>query len=386
MKISQMAGCVEPSLTRKLFNMAGQYEDVIDLTLGDPDLQPNPAIKAAACEAINRGNTRYSANAGLPALRGAIGKCVEKEYGIAVDCDSQIAVTVGGMEALYLTFAALIDAGDEVIIFAPYYVNYIQMIRMCGGKPVILYTDEEQGFVPAISEVRAAVTDRTVAIVINSPSNPGGVVFKKEFLDELAALSLEYDLTVISDEVYKTLLYDGRQHESIYTREGMQERTVLIDSISKRFAMTGYRLGYLVAPKEMAMAIIRMQENVCACAPLPSQYAAIEALGNHLEDTNLCHIFEKRRDVLYEEITSIEGLHCLKPEGTFYAFVNISGSGLNCMDFAIRLLESQHVAVVPAISYGEKYTDHIRIAFTKDEEVLREACRRIRAFMLNGAI
>lgn len=381
MKISRMANVIEPSLTRKLFNMAKQYENVIDLTLGDPDIQPDEQIKKAACKAIMDGKTRYSANAGLPDLRKAISDCIEKEYRTSIDFEKNIIVSVGGMEALFLTFATILDPGDEVIIQAPYYVNYVQMVKMCGGVPVVVSTTEENGFQLSIDEVKSSISNKTVAIVINSPNNPSGMIMKSKTLDQLAEVIKENDLLVISDEVYRTLLFDGQEHNSILTRDGMVERTILIDSISKRFAMTGYRVGFAIGPEDIISGMIKMQENVCACAPLPSQYAAIEAYTNCLEQNTILDIFEKRRDILVEGINNIPGLHCNKPAGTFYLFVNISSTGLDCIEFAYKLLESQKLAVVPAITYGEAYKDYIRIAFTLDEEKLVEAVARIRKFV-----
>lgn len=381
MKISRMANAIEPSLTRELFNMAKQYDDVIDLTLGDPDIQPNKQIKKAACKAIMDGKTRYSANAGLPELRKAIANCLEKEYKISIDYKKNIIVTVGGMEALFLTFATILDPGDEVIIQAPYYVNYVQMVKMCGGIPVIISTTEENAFQLSIDEVRTKITDRTVALVINSPNNPSGMVIDSETLDQIAEVAKENDLLVISDEVYRTLVFDRQKYDSIIFRKGMIERTVLIDSISKRFAMTGYRVGFAVGPEEIVAAMVKMQENICACASLPSQYAAIEAYTNCLEQEYILDTFEKRRNVLVEGINKIEGLHCNKPMGTFYLFVNISSTGLDCIDFAYKLLEYQKVAVVPAVTYGEAYKNYIRIAFTLEEEKLIEAVNRIGKFV-----
>lgn len=383
MKISRMANVIEPSLTRKLFNMAKQYDDVIDLTLGDPDVQPNEQIKKAACKAIMDGKTRYSANAGLPELRKAIAGCIGKEYKTPIDYEKNIIVTVGGMEALFLTFATILDPGDEVIIQAPYYVNYVQMVKMCGGVPVVISTTEDNSFQLSIDDVKKSITDKTVAIVINSPSNPSGMVMDSNTLDQLAEVAKENDLLVVSDEVYRTLLFDEQKNDSIILREGMVERTILIDSISKRFAMTGYRVGFAVGPEEIIAAMVKMQENVCACAPLPSQYAAIEAYTNCLEQKYVLDTFEKRRNVLVEGINNIKGLHCNKPAGTFYLFVNISSTGLDCIDFAYKLLEEQKVAVVPAVTYGEAYKDYIRIAFTLEEEKLMKAVDRIRKFVIS---
>ncbi len=381
MKISKMANAVEPSLSRQLFNMAKNYDDVIDLTLGDPDIVPSEKIRTAACEAVMGGKTKYSANAGLQTLREVIAKNFTEEYNIKIDPLKEIIMAVGGMEALYLSFACLLDEGDEVIILAPYYVNYKQMVQMCGAKPVIINTTEESGFGVSVEQLEAAVTDRTVAIVVNTPGNPTGAVLSGEVLKGIADIAKKYDLAVISDEVYRTLIFDGRRHESIINLPDMRERTIVIDSVSKRFAMTGYRLGYAIGPEEIISNMVKMQENVAACAPLPSQYAAIAAFEQCVNDTSIREEFEVRRNYIYESINAINGLSCRKPDATFYLFVNISKTGMNCLDFAYKLLEEEHVAVVPGITYGAAYTDFIRIAFTLKVDGLKAAVERIERFM-----
>lgn len=377
MKISQKAKCIEPSLTRKLFNMAKKYEDVIDLTLGDPDLIPDKRIQNAAIDAIKDGKTRYSANAGLIELRKTISEQFSTEYGLSINPNNEIIVTVGGMEALYLSLSSLVDPGDEVIVLAPYYVNYVQMIRMCGGNPVIVYTDEKSGFQCNRDQLENAVTNKTVAIIINTPCNPTGTILNTDSLSVIADVAKKNDLTIISDEVYRTLIYDD-VHHSIINLDGMRDKTILIDSLSKRFSMTGYRLGYAIAPEQMIASMTKMQENVVACAPLPSQYAGIAAYKLCSDNTSIQKVFAQRRDTLYENINSIKMIHCTKPQGAFYLFVNIHDTGMDGLSFAYKLLEKEHVAVVPGVSYGERYTDYIRIAYTLDIPVLKEATMRIK--------
>ena len=381
MKVSKRAQAIEPSLSRQLFNMAKSYHDVIDLTLGDPDIVPSVKIREAACEAVMGGRTKYSANAGLPTLRDVIANNFSEEYHMQIDPTKEIIMTVGGMEALYLSFACFLDEGDEVIILAPYYVNYKQMVQMCGAKPVIINTTEESGFGVSVEQLEAAITERTVAIVVNTPGNPTGAVLSSEVLGGIAKIAQKHDLTVVSDEVYRTLIFDGRKHESIVNLPNMRERTIVIDSVSKRFAMTGYRLGYAIGPEEIITNMVKMQENVAACAPLPAQYAAIAAFEQCVNDTSICEEFQKRRDYIYESINAINGLSCRKPDATFYLFVNIGATGMNCLDFAYKLLEEEHVAVVPGITYGEAYTDFIRVAFTLTVDRLKDAVERIERFM-----
>lgn len=381
MKISQKANVIEPSLTRDLFNRALKLGDVINLTLGDPDLPPPKNVRDAACDAIQKGRTRYSANAGLLELRQAIAESFTKEYGLPCSPAEEVVTTVGGMEALYLALSSAIDPGDEVIIFAPYYVNYVQMVRMNGGVPVIIETNESDGFAVDPAALESRLSDKTVAIIVNTPCNPTGAMLPRPVLGEIARVAKERNLLVISDEVYKSLVYDGGEHCSVLEFPGMRERTILVDSLSKKFAMTGWRLGWAIGPKELVAAMTKMQENVAACAPLPSQYAAIEALRGGTDIAYIRETFAKRRDLIFQKINECPLLSALKPSATFYIFVNIRETGLKSLDFALKLLESLHVAVVPGVTYGKAYDDYVRIAFTHDVGVLSKACERIRHFV-----
>lgn len=381
MKLSSVASGLEASLTRQLFNKAKAFSDVIDLTLGDPDLVPSIKIRDAACAAIQQGKTRYSVNAGLLEARLAIGKCIENEYKIKIDCSSEIMLTIGGMGALYISLMALVDAGDEVLVIAPYYVNYVQMVRMCGGVPVIINTDPENNFAIDIDALEKKVSGKTVAIIINSPCNPSGTVIDGKTLDKLAEFVKLHNIAVISDEVYRTLIYDNKHHESIFTRPDMKGRTIMIDSMSKRFAMTGYRCGFAVGPENVISAMTKMQENIASCTPLPSQYAAIKAYDECCHDNWIKDEFEKRRDYIWNAINEIPLLSCNKPDATFYLFVNIKETGMDSVAFAHSLLEAQHVAVVPGVTYGDAYNHYIRIAYTMDIEILKQAVARIAKFI-----
>ena len=382
MKISKIANSIETSLTRQLFNMAKEYDDVIDLTLGDPDVSPVDEIKKAACEAILQGKLRYSANAGLQTLREAVAKNYKRETGIEADPAKNVAITVGGMEGLYLAIKAIVDDGDEVIILAPFYVIYKQMINMCGGIPVVVDTYEENGFIPVAEDIEKKITNKTVAIIINSPCNPTGAIIPFGSLEKIADLAQKHDIAVISDEVYCQLVYDeDKCHTSIVKVAGMRERTIVIDSLSKRQAMTGYRVGYTIAPSEVITAMVKLQENIAACAPVSSQYAAIAALEKCFNDSSLRDEFRRRRDYIYPAINEIEGLCCTKPHATFYLFVNVGKTGLNGYDFAYKLLEKEHVAVVPGITYGDGYSDYIRIAYTMNIDKLMQAVEKIKRFV-----
>lgn len=362
--------------------MAKAYDDVIDFTLGDPDVPTHQKIKNAGCKAIQDSQTRYSQNAGLLELRKVISDYYIRKEGFEYDPVSEIMVSVGAMEGLYLALLSITNPGDEYIIPAPYYVNYGQMVHMCGGIPVIVDKPAEEPLTFRIEDIEAAITPKTKAIIINTPSNPSGKIIPWNKIEKLAELAKKHDLYVISDEVYKCLIYGENKFKSIVSVEGMRERTILINSLSKEFCMTGWRIGYVLANKDIVANMTKLQENVCACAPLPSQYAAIEALsGKEDYSANMKSIFSERRDALVAGINSISGLSCTPPDATFYLMVDISQTGLKSFDFACKLLESVHVAVVPGVTYGHSCDNYVRIAFTKKVDVIKAGVERIAAFM-----
>lgn len=380
--LSTMAEGIKPSLTRTLFNMAKAYDDVIDFTLGDPDVPTHQKIKDAGSKAIQDGKTRYSQNAGLLELRNVISDYYIRKEGFEYDPISEIIVTVGAMEGLYLALLSITNPGDEYIIPAPYYVNYGQMVHMCGGVPVIVDKPAEEPLTFRIEDIESAITPKTKAIIINTPSNPSGKIIPWNKIEKLAELAKKHDLYVISDEVYKCLIYGENEFKSIVSIEGMRERTILTNSLSKEFCMTGWRIGYVLANKEIVANMTKLQENVCACAPLPSQYAAIEALSSKEDySANMKSIFSERRDALVSGINSIKGLSCTPPDATFYLMVDISKTGLKSFDFACKLLESVHVAVVPGVTYGQSCDNYVRIAFTKNVDVIKQGVERIATFM-----
>lgn len=380
--LSTMAEGIKPSLTRTLFNMAKAYDDVIDFTLGDPDVPTHQKIKDAGSKAIQDGKTRYSQNAGLLELRNVISDYYIRKEGFEYDPISEIMVTVGAMEGLYLALLSITNPGDEYIIPAPYYVNYGQMVHMCGGVPVIVDKPAEEPLSFRVEDIEAAINPKTKAIIINTPSNPSGKIIPWNKIEKLAELAKKHDLYVISDEVYKCLIYGENKFKSIVSIEGMRERTILTNSLSKEFCMTGWRIGYVLANKEIVANMTKLQENICACAPLPSQYAAIEALSSKEDySANMKSIFSERRDALVSGINSIKGLSCTPPDATFYLMVDISKTGLKSFDFACKLLESVHVAVVPGVTYGRSCDNYVRIAFTKNVDVIKQGVERIATFM-----
>lgn len=381
--LSNVATAIEPSLTRALFNEAKKYDDVIDFTLGDPDVQTPEGIKKAGCDAIMSGKTRYSQNAGLLELRQQIAKYCSAKEGLSYDPQTEIFVSVGAMEGVFLTLASLLNIGDEVIIPAPYYVNYKQMVEICRGIPVIVEDPNSRDTLTCSAEsVRKAVTPKTKAIILNTPSNPSGKVFTQEFINQVADIAKENDLYIITDEVYKCLVYDGKPRpRSISTIPGMKERSVYINSLSKEFCMTGWRLGYCLGPEPIISTMTKLQENVAACAPLPSQYAAIEALRLDKDySSNMADIFSHRRDVLADEMAKSKVLRAIVPDATFYMMVDIRKTGMKSVDFAYALLRNAHVAVVPGVTYGNICDGYIRIAFTVEEDKIREGVRRIVKF------
>ena len=381
-ELSKISGLIKPSLTRHLFNLAKQYDDVIDFTLGDPDVQPHQAIKDAGCEAIQAGKTRYSQNAGLLQLRETINKYYIAKEGMDYNPVDEVIVTVGAMEGLYLSLLTILNPGDEVIIPAPYYVNYVQMVQMCHGIPVVIDNPDADELSFNIADVEQAVTSKTKAIIINTPANPSAKLIPQDKIEALAEIAKKHNLVVISDEVYKSLIYGDLPFKSIATIEGMRERTVIVNSLSKEFCMTGWRIGYVLAPKEVIATMTKFQENICACAPLPSQYAAIQALSGEGDySSHMVETFRHRRDLLVEKIREIPGLSCNVPEATFYLMVNISATGMKSEEFAIELLKNAHVALVPGIAYGNSCDKYVRIAFTLDEDKILEGVRRIKEFM-----
>ena len=380
MEESKLSKRVAHSKGRQLFNMASRYDDVINLTLGDPDLIPQLSIREAGCKAIMEGKTRYSANAGISELRITYTDFINKKYKKDFLPDGNAIVTVGGMEALYLAMISSVDPGDEVIIFSPYYINYFQMIEMCGARPVVIETLEKNDFVPCLDDIKKNISSKTKMIVINSPANPTGAVYPADTVEGILEIAKENQLLIISDEVYGSLVYDGAEHYSVLQSNIDYEDILLVDSCSKRFSMTGWRIGFAIGPSEWIGAMTKLQENVAACAPLPSQYAALRAFKEEPDMTEYLKVFERRRDILSRELSATDKLSFHIPKGTFYLFVNVGKTGMGGMDFALDLLKEKRVAVVPGVAYGDAFENYIRIAFTLEEETLIEAAKRIVEF------
>lgn len=380
MNVSKIGSEIKQSEARRLYDLSKKYDDVIDLTIGDPDVPTPKNICDAGIKAINQGKTKYTANAGLFQLREAISNDICKRGGYCYRADDQIIVTTGAMGALYLLIKSIINEGDEVIIPTPAWVNYSQMVTMSGGKAVMVQTDPE--FNVSLNEIERSITDWTKAIIINTPCNPTGRIMKSEIIKDLIDLCKRRDIILISDEAYSGIVFNICEFESVASLAEGNENVFLVDSFSKKYSMTGWRVGYAVGDDRVIAAMTRLQENVNACCPEPSQYAAIEALrGGDTVIRKFAEIYESRKKILIDNLKSVKGLSWIEPQGTFYVFVNISQTGLSSMDFAYKLLKEQHIAVVPGTTYGENGEGYIRVALTKSESDILEAAARLRQFM-----
>lgn len=383
MQLSNFVLNTPPSGIRAIYNRIAEMPDVISFALGEPDFDTPAPLVEAACRAYRGGKTHYTPNAGLWELRCAI---AGSYTGIHI-APKQVIVTAGATEALLLTMLATLNPGDEVIVSEPYWPTYLGQIRACGAVPVFVRTYEADGFSLKSKHVREAVTPRTRMLIINSPANPTGAIIPRAELEDLADLAQERDLLVLSDEVYRHITY-GKAFTSISQLPGMAERCVIIDSFSKAFAMTGWRIGYAAAPPEIARAMESAHEYSVSCIGAPVQLAALEAL--RLGDTLIRPMrteFETRRKLITDGINGIGGLHCLCPDAAFYLYFNISGTGLDADTFASSLLEQQRVAVSPGTAFGSGQEQYIRLSYANSRENLTEGLRRIRAFaapMSNG--
>lgn len=378
MELSSLTRVVAPTLSRQLFMMAKQYDDVVDFTLGDPDIPTPAAICEAATKAAAEGKTRYAPNAGLHALRGVIAQQVSKDSGVAYDANN-VAVTVGATEAVYLAFMACINPGDEVIILAPYWVQYENIVKLLGGKPVIIDSFKEE-FVPDLNAINKVITDKTKVIVVNSPNNPSGYIYKDAFLMKLAEMASANNILIFDDEAYRSLTYD--QEFNSITKYCRKEEVVIINSFSKQFAMTGWRVGYVVGEENFIKEVVKFQQNIAVCVATPNQYAAIEAMSHAYQyASGIKDVFTKRRETLVTELNKIDKISYQAPQGTFYAFIDISKTGMDSKTFCFSLLEKEHVAVIPGVAFGEAFDKYIRLAFTLNEDKIIEGVKRIREFI-----
>ena len=371
---------VKPSGIRKFFDIINTMPDVISLGVGEPDFVTPEHIRQAGIRSIELGHTRYTSNHGILALREEIAAMLNGRYGLTYDAATEILVTVGVSEGVDLAMRTLIDPGDEVISPDPGYVAYEADIVFAGGVPVPVPTYAQYDFGVRASEIAAAITPRTKMILIGNPNNPTGAVVPRKELEGIAQLAIEHDLIVAIDEVYSRLVY-GTEHVSIAALPGMQERTVLLDGFSKAYAMTGWRVGYVAAPKYILGAMLKVHQYAIMCAGTAAQEAALEALRNGEPDVQAMHEDYARRRRMFVDGLNRIGLPTCEPRGAFYAFPGISSTGLNDEEFAEKLLFEEQVAVVPGSSFGEAGKGYVRCAYCTAYDKLEEALVRMERFL-----
>ncbi|MFN8619653.1 MAG: pyridoxal phosphate-dependent aminotransferase [Chloroflexota bacterium] len=361
--------------------LEAQGRSIVHLEIGEPDFDSPRAAREAAKAAIDAGQTHYAPFAGIPDLRAAIRDDVALRKGVEARPED-VFVTVGGKGVMVYAIMALIDPGDEVIVPDPAYPIYDSITRFCGGTPVPIPLRAEDGFELDPDRVAAAITPRTKLLVLNSPANPTGGVLGRPALERLAALAVEHGLVVLADEIYGRILYDGAEHVSIATLPGMAERTVILDGFSKTYAMTGWRLGYAVSPPWLSPHIGRLIINTISCAPTFVQVGAVQALRGPQDEVDaMVAEFTARRSLVIDGLNAIPGLKVAPPKGAFYAFPDVSGTGLTGGQMYERLLLEAGVCTLPGSAFGAAADDHIRISYATSRPNLEEALKRIAAFV-----
>nr|WP_325195550.1 pyridoxal phosphate-dependent aminotransferase [uncultured Oscillibacter sp.] len=380
MYLSERARNYPPSGIRKMFDLALQYPDAIKLTVGEPNFDTPEYIKEAAKKAIDDGQTHYSPNAGMPQLRAAIAEKYKKYWdGYTAD---HVIVTVGAMEGLMLSMMVLLNPGDEILVPDPCFPNYFGQASIVGATAVPVPTYEEYEYRMQPADIEKAITPKTKAILLNSPCNPTGAVLTREDVLAIAEIVKKHNLWVLSDEPYDSIVYDGIEPFSIAQVPEVRDRVFVLNSFSKSYAMTGWRVGYLLAPtagyvKKMA----QLQEGVASCVSTFSQVAAAEALKSTDCVDQMVADYTRRRDILIDGINAIPGFSCKKSAGSFYAFVNIKAFGKSSQEFAEELLKNAGVVVVPGSAFGSMGEGYLRLVFANSDENLKEAVRRIAAYI-----
>ena len=379
--IADKAASLKPSGIRKFFDIVAEMQDVISLGVGEPDFDTPWHIRDEGIYSLEKGRTFYTSNSGLKELRMEIAAYMQRTQGLDYHYLSEIFVTVGGSEAIDLAMRAMINPGDEVLIPQPSYVSYEPCVVMAEGKPVVIELKEENRFRLTPQELEAAITPRTKILVMPFPNNPTGAIMEREDLEKLVPIIVENDLIVISDEIYSELTYGGKQHVSIASLPGMQERTIVINGFSKAYAMTGWRLGYACGPEEIVRQMVKIHQYCIMCAPTTSQYAAVEALRNGDEDVAKMResYDERRRFVLYT--LNEMGLPCFEPEGAFYVFPCIKEFGMTSDEFATSLLQEEKVAIVPGTAFGDCGEGYLRISYAYSIDSLKKALGRLASYV-----
>jgi len=379
MALSDRLELVNPSEIRKLFDLAQGVEGLISLGIGEPDFDTPEHIKEYAKEALDKGMTHYGPNAGLPMLREAIARKLKKQNSIDVDPKSEIMVLVGANQAFIMGLAAFLRDGEEVLIPSPMFVSYAPAVILAGGKPIEVPTYEENEFRLSVDDLEKYVSEKTRALIINSPNNPTGAVLTKKDLEEIADFAIEHDLMVFSDEVYEHFVYDGAKNYSIASLDGMFERTITINGFSKTFAMTGWRLGFVAAPAWIIEKMTRFQMYNATCPVTFAQYAAAKALDDPRSwkaVEEMRNEYDRRRNLVWKRLNDM-GLPTVKPKGAFYIFPRIKDTGLTDKEFSELMLKEARVAVVPGSAFGKAGEGYIRISYATAYEKLEEAMDRM---------
>jgi len=370
---------VPPSGIRRFFDIAATMDDVISLGIGEPDFATPPAIVQAGITSLNAGETHYTSNSGISELRVALSEHLEKLYGVRYDPETELLITVGVSEALYLALAATVEHGDEVVVAEPCFVSYNPEVIFAGGLPVNVDTRAENDFQLLGSQVEAVITEKTKSILLGYPNNPTGAVMSHERLTEIAQLADKHDLLVISDEIYDRLVY-GMEHTCFASLPGMQERTILLGGFSKAYAMTGWRIGYAAAPAEILGAMRKVHQYTIMSAPTIAQYAALEALKHGEEAVQAMRArYDRRRRLIVDGLNDI-GLTCFEPKGAFYAFPSIVATGMTDEEFSERLIMEEKVACVPGSAFGTCGAGHVRCSYATAYDQIEQALERMARF------
>ncbi|MEX2381510.1 MAG: aminotransferase class I/II-fold pyridoxal phosphate-dependent enzyme [Opitutales bacterium] len=365
---------------RDFFELVSQMDDVISLSVGEPDFVTPWQIREAAIYALEKGRTSYTSNRGMPKLCRSISRYVERMFGVGYHPESEVLVTVGVSEALDIALRALINPGDKVLYHEPCYVSYHPSIVLAHGVAVAIRTRAEDDFALDPEALEAAWSPGCKILMLNFPTNPTGGVMSREKLERIARFAVEKDLVVISDEIYAELLFDG-VHTSIAALPGMHERTIFLHGFSKAFAMTGFRIGYACGPAPLIEALMKIHQYSMLCAPILSQEAAYEALQNGSESVlRMKEQYQQRRDYVHRRFEEM-GLECHRPKGTFYLFPSVAGTGMKEKEFAVELLRQERVAVVPGTAFGVHGEGFVRCCFATAYERLIEACNRMEGFI-----
>jgi aminotransferase len=379
--LSNRVVTLKPSGIRKFFDVAATMKEVVSLGIGEPDFTTPGTILEAGIRSLQKGETHYTSNSGIFEVREGVAKYLDGLYGINYDPGSEIIMTVGVSEALYLVMTAILNPGDEVIIPTPCFVSYQAEVELVGGVPVEVPSRMEDNFEINIEGVKKAITPRTKAIFIGYPNNPTGAVASREKLLEIAKLAEEHDLLVISDEIYDRLVYSGWKHVCFPTLPNTRSRTILLGGFSKSHAMTGWRIGYVCAPAELIKGMVRVHQYTIMSAPTTAQAAALEAMTNGEKYVaDMVAEYDRRRKLIVSGLNSL-GLPTFEPKGAFYAFPKIGASGMNDETFADTLLSEEHVAMVPGTAFGAGGEGFVRCSYATAYEKIEEALRRVEHFM-----